>query len=149
MPRHSLDASSRYGPPRRPAKSLGHGEATAAQNAAENSHLALRLSRGRPCCGAVTFRSSAQPKIPHCNRRQTRKFFNVIHRPGGLTAPNGGIRSASSIGTVVRSSAAVVGQRSEKNVPWWAKYGSVPALRVNVPDVIDRSEPFHGWLLMR
>jgi hypothetical protein len=35
----------------------------------------------------------------------------------GLTAPNGGIRSASSIGTIVRSSAVVVGQRSERGVP--------------------------------
>src|SRR5215469_16345720 len=35
----------------------------------------------------------------------------------GLTAPNGGIRSASSIGTVVCSSAVVVGQRSERGVP--------------------------------
>ena len=35
----------------------------------------------------------------------------------GLTAPNGGIRSASSIGTVVRSSAVVVGQRSDRGVP--------------------------------
>jgi hypothetical protein len=34
-----------------------------------------------------------------------------------LTAPNGGIRSASSIGTVVCSSAVVVGQRSERGVP--------------------------------
>src|SRR5262245_2737184 len=34
-----------------------------------------------------------------------------------LTAPNGGIRSASSIGTIVRSSAVVVGQRSERGVP--------------------------------
>jgi hypothetical protein len=35
----------------------------------------------------------------------------------GLTAPNGDIRSASSIGTVVCSSAVVVGQRSERSVP--------------------------------
>ena len=34
-----------------------------------------------------------------------------------LTAPNGGIRSASSIGTIVRSSAVVVGQRFERGVP--------------------------------
>ena len=34
-----------------------------------------------------------------------------------LTAPNGGIRSTSSIGTVVCSSAVVVGQRSERGVP--------------------------------
>src|SRR5262249_39105325 len=34
-----------------------------------------------------------------------------------LTAPNRGIRSASSIGTIVRSSAVVVGQRSERGVP--------------------------------
>src|SRR5262245_18957724 len=61
-----------------------------------------------------------------------------IFRPypqNGLTVPNGGIRSASSIGTVVCSSAAVVGQRFERGVPWWAKHDSVPALRVNVPDV--------------
>ena len=35
----------------------------------------------------------------------------------GLTAPNGGIRSALSIGTVVCSSAVVVGRRSERSVP--------------------------------
>jgi hypothetical protein len=35
----------------------------------------------------------------------------------GLTAFSGGIRSASSIGTVVRSSAVVVGQRFERGVP--------------------------------
>src|SRR5262249_7266931 len=35
----------------------------------------------------------------------------------GLTAPSGGIRSASSIGTIVRSSAVVVGQRFERGVP--------------------------------
>jgi hypothetical protein len=35
----------------------------------------------------------------------------------GLTAPDGGIRSASSIGTIVRSSAVVVGQRFERGVP--------------------------------
>jgi MFS family permease len=35
----------------------------------------------------------------------------------GLTAPNGGIRSASSIGTIVCSSAVVVGQRFERGVP--------------------------------
>ena len=35
----------------------------------------------------------------------------------GLTAPGGGIRSASSIGTVVCSSAVVVGQRFERGVP--------------------------------
>jgi len=35
----------------------------------------------------------------------------------GLTVPNAGIRSASSIGTVVCSSAVVVGQRFERGVP--------------------------------
>ena len=35
----------------------------------------------------------------------------------GLTVPNGGIRFASSIGTIVRSSAVVVGQRFERGVP--------------------------------
>ncbi len=45
------------------------------------------------------------------------KSFDVIHRAGGLTTPNGGVRSASSIGAVVRSSAVVVGQRFERGVP--------------------------------
>src|SRR5205823_200722 len=43
-----------------------------------------------------------------------------IFRPypqSGLTAPNQSIRSASSIGTIVRSSAVVVGQRFERGVP--------------------------------
>ena len=46
-------------------------------------------------------------------------IFNFQRYPqkSDLTALNGGIRSSVSIGTVVRSSAVVVGQRSDRGVP--------------------------------
>ena len=46
-------------------------------------------------------------------------IFNFQRYPqkSDLTALNGGIRSAVSIGTVVRSSAVVVEQRSDRGVP--------------------------------
>jgi hypothetical protein len=49
--------------------------------------------------------------LQHCDKNFRR------YPQSGLTAPNRGIRSASSIGTVVCSSAVVVGQRSERGVP--------------------------------
>jgi hypothetical protein len=66
------------------------------------------------------------PGMPGHQPRRSCGFQGATHtatkifRPypqSGLTAPNGGIRSASSIGTIVRSSAVVVGQRSERGVP--------------------------------
>src|SRR5262249_15164335 len=54
------------------------------------------------------------PRIPQ--RSKPTKFFGRYPQ-SGLTAPNGDIRSTSSIDTVVCSSAVVVGQRSERSVP--------------------------------
>src|SRR4029450_2202271 len=91
-------------------------------------HLAVRPSaRDAP--------SPAAALVPDSNGLHTATKISRRYPQSGLTAPNGGIRSASSIGTIVRSSAVVVGQRSERGVPSWAKHDSVPALRVNVPDV--------------
>ena len=82
-----------------------------APNALQNGTSLL----GRPLRMPVTSRAALVPEFQgatHCALWITSKDFCR-----GLTAPNGGIRSASSIGTIVRSSAVVVGQRSERGVP--------------------------------
>src|SRR5215831_250181 len=74
-------------------------------------HLAVRPSaRDAP--------SPAAPLVPDFQGGYTVRSVDIVERfCRGLTAPNGGIRSASSIGTIVHSSAVVVGQRSERGVP--------------------------------
>jgi len=68
----------------------------------------------------------------------------------GLTTRHGGIRSASSIGTIVRSSAVVVGQRFERGVPRWGQARQCTCAEgQRTGRSIDRSESCHGWLLMR
>jgi len=85
--------------------------ATRAQRASE-WHLAVRPS-AQDAPSPAARRSCRNSKgATHCALWITSKNFCR-----GLTAPNGGIRSASSIGTIVRSSAVVVGQRFERGVP--------------------------------
>jgi len=82
-----------------------------APNALQNGTSLL----GRPLRMPVTSRAALALEFQgatHCALWITSKNFCR-----GLTAPNGGIRFASSIGTIVRSSAVVVGQRSERGVP--------------------------------
>ena len=70
---------------------------------------------GRPLRTPVTSRAALVPEFQgatHCALWITSKNFCR-----GLTVPSGGIRFASSIGTIVRSSAVVVGQRFERGVP--------------------------------
>jgi len=73
-------------------------------------HLAVRPS-------AWDATSPAAALVPDSKGRHPATKIFRRYPQSGLTAPNGGIRSALSIGTVVRSSAVVVGQRSERGVP--------------------------------
>src|SRR5207253_7654765 len=56
-------------------------------------------------------------KLPPAPRTDDSGENTCRYPQSGLTAPSGGIRSASSFGTVVCSSAVVVGQRFERGVP--------------------------------
>src|SRR6201993_45794 len=75
------------------------------------------LQNGTSLLGCRPECSSPAALVPDSKGLHTATKIFRPYPQSGLTAPNGGIRSASSIGTVVRSSAAVVGQRSERGVP--------------------------------
>src|SRR5215471_15048885 len=70
---------------------------------------------GRPPRMPVTSRAALVPEFQGATRRAL--WITPTNFCRGLTVPNGGIRFASSIGTIVRSSAVVVGQRFERGVP--------------------------------
>jgi len=104
-----LTSSSSLNDPFRSSAQTKSRTATRAQRAPE-WHLAVRPSaRDAP--------SPAAALVPDSKGLHTATKISRRCPQSGLTAPNGGIRSASSIGTIVRSSAVVVGQRSERGVP--------------------------------
>ena len=65
-------------------------------------------SASRPPADPLRPKAASDPASQQTHRR---------YPQSGLTAPNGDLRSTTSIGTVVCSSAVVVGQRSERSVP--------------------------------
>ena len=103
---------------------------------------------GRPPRMPVTSRAALVPEFQGATRCAL--WITSKNFCRGLTAPNGGIRSASSIGTIVRSSAVVVGQRFERGVPRWGQARQCTCAEgQRTGRSIDRSESCHGWLLMR
>jgi hypothetical protein len=82
-----------------------------APNALQNGTSLL----GRPPRMPVTSRAALVPEFQGATRCAL--WITSTNFCRGLTVPNGGIRFASSIGTIVRSSAVVVGQRFERGVP--------------------------------
>src|SRR5262249_55090743 len=117
--------------------------ATGAQRAPE-WHLAVRPS-ARDAPSPAARRSCRISKGLHISTKIFRRYPQ-----SGLTAPNGGIRSASSIGTVVCSSAVVVGQRIRKGRSMMGQARQCTCAEgQRTGRSIDRAEPCHGWLLMR
>jgi hypothetical protein len=116
-----------------------------APNALQNgTSLAVRPS-ARDAPSPAARRSCRISKGLHTATKIFRRYPQ-----SGLTAPTGGIRSASSIGTVVRSSAVVVGQRLRKGRSMMGQARQCTCAEgQRTGRSIDRSEPCHGWLLMR